>query len=607
MQDSVNDMKNVIDALNQLINSVLSVFGDINSDISSAFSKIRIRDIGIYTMVIRWVLPILAILIFIRCILPLLNNRKNNSPWGYLATSDNMRMPLMHWENSIGRSRLSDVVINSPYISRSHAVLTYYDSEWTIADLGSKGGVEVNGKKIVGPKNVKQGDIISLAGLNLTLFVTDEDVAKPESHSVIDEVARFGGKMKPGITLFLILMFQLFGGIQLCFSTGKGVNAEVPVTFLLFILLELVHYFIIHKHAGKYFEIEFLAYFLCGIGLFVMASVSPDLLYKQFAAIIIGVAAFTALLKMIRNLNHARKLRYVLVASAILLMALNLTVGEIRNGSKNWINLGFITFQPMEFVKIAFVIAGASTLDRLLKTRNLTLFIAFSGGCIGTLAITKDFGTALVFFCAFLVIAFMRSGDIRTIAIISSGAIICAAAVVAFIPYVSARFSSWRHVWEYASTSGYQQTNTMIATARGGLLGIGGGKGYLVNVAASGTDLVFGVISEEWGLIIALIAVLSIVSLVFFAVFSVGKCRSSFYAIAACGAGSVLLMQTALNFFGSVDILPLTGVTMPFISAGGSSIITCWCLLAFIKSADERFRPEKVKAKETKPLTEGKD
>ncbi|MFA6309403.1 MAG: FtsW/RodA/SpoVE family cell cycle protein [Clostridia bacterium] len=597
------------------MNDVIELVGHINSDISNFFLKIRIKDIGIYTTVIRWVLPIFAVLIFIRCILPLLNNRKNNSPWGYLATSDNMRMPLMHWENSIGRSRLSDVVINSPYISRSHAVLTYFDSEWTIADLGSKGGVEVNGKKIIKPKNIKQGDIISLAGMDLTLVVTDEDIAKSESHSgidgvidgVIDDAARFGGKMKPGITLILILIFQLFGGFQLCFSSGKGVNAEVPVTFFLFILLELVHYFIIHRHAGKYFEIEFLAYFLCGIGLFVMASVSPNLLYKQFATIIIGVVLFIVLLKLIGNLDHARKLRYGLVASAIILMVLNLTVGEIRNGSKNWINLGFTTFQPMEFVKIAFVIAGASTLDRLLKTRNLTLFIIFSGACIGTLAITKDFGTALIFFCAFLVIAFMRSGDIRTIAIISSGAIICAAAVVVFIPYVSKRFSSWGHVWELASTSGYQQTNTMIATARGGLLGIGGGKGYLVNVAASGTDLVFGVISEEWGLIIALIAVLSIVSLVFFAVFSVGKCRSSFYAIAACGAGSILLMQTALNFFGSLDILPLTGVTMPFISAGGSSMIACWCLLVFIKSADERFRPEKAKGKKIELLAEGKD
>ncbi len=596
-------MKSVV----EFLNSILALFGDINSDISKMFSKIRINDVGIYTMVIRWILPILAIVIFVRCILPLLGNRKNNSPWGYLVSSDNMRIPIMHWENSIGRSRLSDIVLNFPFISRSHAVLSYSDGNWFVRDLGSKGGVTVNGKKVNETKNVRQGDVISLAGLNLTLNVEKEDMVKPESHGVIDEVAKLGGNMKPGITLLLILIFQLLGGFQLSFSSGRGVNAEIPMTFLFFILLELVHYLIVFNRSGKYFEIELIAYFLCGIGLFVVASVSPDVLYKQFAAIIIGVALFSVLLKLVRNLEHARKLRYILVAFAIVLMALNLILGEIRNGSKNWINLGFTTFQPMEFVKIAFVIAGASTLDRLLKTRNLTLFIAFSGTCIGTLALSKDFGTALIFFCAFLVIAFMRSGDIRTIGIISSGAVICGTAVVIFIPYISTRFSSWGHVWEYASSTGYQQTNTMIAAARGGLLGIGGGKGYLVNVAASGTDLVFGVICEEWGLIIALITVLSIVSLVFFALFSVGKCRSAFYAILACGAGSIFLMQTALNFFGSVDILPLTGVTMPFISAGGSSIIACWCLLAIIKSADERLRPEKAEEIEQKTLTTNSD
>lgn len=532
-----------------------------------------------FTLFSRWVLPVLAIAILLRCFLPLLGGRKNAEPWGYLVMPNSGRLPLMHWENSIGRSRLSDIVIDLPFVSRSHAVLARHEDSWTVTDLGSKGGVEVNGKKVDGSETVQEGDAVSLAGVELTLVTS----APGDAPAAVKPPRR----LHAGLTLALILLFQLIGGIQLCFAEGKNFTMEMPAVFLIFMLWESFHY-LLAALRRKYFEFELLAYFLCGIGLFVTASASPGALFKQLAAIIVGVLLFFCLNLLMQNLDRAQKLRLVFLGAAVLLLVLNLAVGEIRHGAKNWIDLGFITFQPMEFVKIAFVLAGTATLDRLLTTRNLTSFLIFSGACVGTLAITKDFGTALVFFCAFLIIAFMRSGDIRTIALISVGAVLAAFAVVSFLPYVASRFQAWGHVWQYANTSGYQQTRTMVALASGGLLGVGGGHGYLVRVAAADTDLVFGVIGEEWGLILALAAVAVIVFFACFAVFSSGRCRSSFYAIAACGAAAILLMQTALNVFGSVDILPLTGVTMPFVSNGGSSMITCWCLLAFIKSADSR-------------------
>ena len=102
-------------------------------------------------------------------------------------------------------------------------------------------------------------------------------------------------------------------------------------------------------------------------------------------------------------------------------------------------------------------------------------------------------------------------------------------------------------------------------------------------------DLVFGMLIEEWGLIIACLAVLSIVTLAFFAVRSITSGRSTFYTIGACGAMSMFVFQTMLNIFGSTDILPFTGVTFPFVSNGGTSMISSWALLAFLKSADTRL------------------
>jgi cell division protein FtsW len=143
-------------------------------------------------------------------------------------------------------------------------------------------------------------------------------------------------------------------------------------------------------------------------------------------------------------------------------------------------------------------------------------------------------------------------------------------------------------VWDYALTTGYSQTRSMMCIASGGLFGLGPGKGWLKYVAASDTDLVFAFVSEEWGLIMAVLMVACIVILACFVVRSAPAGRSCFYTIGACAAVTVMVTQTILNVFGMADFLPLTGVTFPFVSNGGSSMVCVWGLLAFIKAADTR-------------------
>ncbi|MGE5614680.1 MAG: FtsW/RodA/SpoVE family cell cycle protein [Bacillota bacterium] len=547
---------------------------------------------GYYTLAARWIFPLLAAVIFSRCVLPLSQVKKRKTVWGYLDIEDGSRMPLYHWENSIGRSKLSDVVINLVFASRNHAVLMYRNGTWMIADMGSKSGVAVNGVKVEKSGVVKYGDEISLAGLKMVLVPPDAEAPGTWRENVNSADSSAGYNIKSGVTLILILIFQILAGIQLCVSMGSGIDPASPLTFALFILAECLLILIMRLRGRKRCELELLCCFLCGLNLAVVASASPGSLYKQLISIVAGMAVYVAFGLLIRDFGRARILKYVLAAGALVLLVLNLAFGETRFGAKNWINLGFITFQPLEFVKVAFVIAGTATLDRLLTTRNMTAFIGFSGACILALVLIRDFGTAVVFFGTFIVIAFMRSGDVRTIALISSGAVIGAVAAVSFMPYIASRFASWGHAWEYANSSGYQQTRTMIAVASGGLFGVGGGNGYLDNVAAADTDLVFGMLCEEWGLLVALMAIFIIVFFAIYAVLLTKNCRSAFYAIAACGAASIFLVQTGLNVFGSLDMLPLTGVTIPFISNGGSSMIASWGLLAFIKSADDSVRIE---------------
>jgi cell division protein FtsW (lipid II flippase) len=310
--------------------------------------------------------------------------------------------------------------------------------------------------------------------------------------------------------------------------------------------------------------------------------------YIQVVSLTIGMVFFNILLFFLRNPNKAMKLRpYVAVLALIILLA-NLIFGKIKHGSQNWIMIGSLSIQPSEIVKVLFIIFGTATLEHLQTTKNLTEFIIFTSICIGFLCFMGDFGTALIFFAAFILVAFMRSGSFRTILSICFSAFLGAIIILKFKPYIANRFSAWRNVWAHINDIGYQQTRVLIYAASGGLLGVGIGKGYLRYVFGAANDLVFGMLCEEFGLIFALLIILCFVFLTAYARKTSIKSRSAFYAIAANASAGMLLFQAALNVFGAVDILPLTGVNLPFVSMGGTSIISSWGLLALIKAADER-------------------
>ena len=216
--------------------------------------------------------------------------------------------------------------------------------------------------------------------------------------------------------------------------------------------------------------------------------------------------------------------------------------------------------------------------------------------CITTPLTIASVGNWLALTSPFIVIAFMRSGDIRTIMLICIGAALGAVLIILFKPYVAARFSGYLHIWENMDTTGYQQTRTLIYSASGGLFGLGLGNGKLRTIFAAAEDLVFGVVCEEFGMIMGFLIPVTFILIAVATVINSQKAKSTFYAISGVAAISLLLFQSMLNIFGVTDLLPLTGVTLPFISKGGSSIICCFCLLAFIKSVDVRtfsnFKPD---------------
>ena len=385
-----------------------------------------------------------------------------------------------------------------------------------------------------------------------------------------------------GFALILVTIFQVLTGTVAV--TVNGFNSTLFAVYAGYLVLEWAYFVVASIFCGQNnFELEIIGFLFSGIGLTNVATVDNDYAIKQVVAIALGLFLFIFMLVVMRRTDVVMKLRMPVAFAAL---------AKYTNGALNWITIGGMSIQPSEFVKLAFIFVGAASLDKLQSARSLTKYLIFSFGCVGALFLMKDFGTALIFFFTFIIIAFMRSGDVRTIALVCVAALLGAIMIIYFKPHVAARFKAYRHIWELINDEGMQQTRTLIYSASGGLFGLGIGKGELRNVVFASTDLAFGMICEEWGMIVGLTIVITYAFILLYAIKVARNTRSAFYAITACAAAGLLLFQTSLNIFGVTDILPFTGVTLPFISRGGSSVISSWGMLALIKSADIRTYPK---------------
>ena len=539
---------------------------------------------GLYLGLLRFVVPVLTVLLLLRCFLPLLTFKRQPEIWAWLRTSDDQRIPVTHWENVIGRSSGSDIRVNSQSVSRNHAVLTRYDDgSWTITDADSQNGTFVNGKRVdICP--LEPGDVIRVGKTDLEL--TPISVRQEAIQARLREKPASGWRS----VFNLILLTMLQGLICVAFVLGGDPNATLHYVkgfgaIMLTQWILLCFYGVIHRAS---FEVETIAFFLCTMGMAAICTVRPGEAVKQVIAMGLGVVTFLLLGWSLRNLERAKRVRYLAVMAGIGFLVITLIFGREYYGAKNWLIIGGMSLQPSELSKVCFVYAGASAMDRIMNKRNLILFIAYSVVICGLLALMNDFGTALIFFCAFLVIAYMRSGSVGTVGLAVTALGFAGVLAIDIAPHALRRFSAWRHVWEDPLGLGYQQTRALKSIASGGLLGLGGGQGSLKRVFAADSDIAFATISEEWGLIVAVAMVLCILVLGLFTFRSIRVARSTFYTIGSCTAASVLMIQVILNTLGTVDVLPLTGVTFPFLSNGGTSMIGAWGLLAFVKAADTR-------------------
>ena len=550
----------------------------------TAMSQVSPGHVKTYLAILRFLIPVLIGFLLYLCGKPLLTFRREPEIWAWLILPNGDKLPITHWENIVGRNKRCDIVVDFPSVSRNHAVLTRYDDgSWTVTNISSKDSLLVNGESVK-ISALEPGDVITIGGLDMRL----EPVSHIQEIRLTQLRTKASTPKQSALTLLLLTFIQML--MALAFLLGGDPKNGLYIIegfgglFLCQWLL-LVFYFFTKRTS---FEVETIAFLLCSMGMSVICTVIPSETVKQLVAMIIGMVLFLCIGWSLRDLERAKNIRYLATVAGVGFLVLTMLFGTEFFGAKNWIMIGSLSMQLSELSKVCFVYVGASTMDRILQKRNLLLFIAYAAVICGCLAVMNDFGTALIFFCAFLVIAYLRSGNVGLVGLAVASLVFAGVIVLKIAPHALRRFATWRHIWDDPLNTGYQQTQALMCIASGGLFGLGAGQGLAKYIFASASDMVFATVSEEWGMITAIMLASSVVILVLFAVRSAAVGRSSFYTIGGCTAASILAMQAILNALGSLDVLPLTGVTFPFMSNGGSGMISVWGLLAFIKAADTR-------------------
>ena len=308
-----------------------------------------------YVGFLRYALPVLTILLLLRCFLPLLTFRREPEIWAWLNLSDGSQIPVTHWETVIGRSKSCDVTFGLGTVSRNHAVLTRYDDgSWTISDAGSRGGTFVNNRQVE-ICALKPTDRINIGGVEMQLqpITARQEIRQAELRTK----AASGWDSITNLMLLTLVQCMMFLGFFLCgeqkdlSSILQGFGGIMLTQWVLYLFYAMIH--------RKSFEVETIAFFLCTLGTAAISTVRPGEAAKQLIAMILGVVIFLFLGWSLRDLERAKKIRYLAVAAGIGFLVITLIFGTEYYGAKNWLIIGGMSLQPSELSKVCFVFAGA--------------------------------------------------------------------------------------------------------------------------------------------------------------------------------------------------------------------------------------------------------
>ena len=323
---------------------------------------------------------------------------------------------------------------------------------------------------------------------------------------------------------------------------------------------------------------------LLSIGLITLCRLSMNKAVKQLIFMVIGFAAALIIPLVLQKISVFRKLTWLYAAVGIFLLLVVAVLGATSYGAKLSISIAGISVQPSEFVKIIFVFYIASMMYKSTDLKQLAITSVVSACFVLILVASRDLGGALLYFFTYLVMVYVAT---RKLYIFAGGiAFMSIAAILGYnlFSHVQTRFIAWKDPLSVIDNQGYQVCQSLFAIGTGGWFGLGLNQGLPKKIPVVENDFIFSAISEEFGGIFALCIIMICISC-FFMIFNISmQLKDSFYKMVALGLGSVYALQVFLTIGGVIKFIPSTGVTLPLVSYGGSSLLATMIIFGIVQA-----------------------
>nr|WP_286207929.1 FtsW/RodA/SpoVE family cell cycle protein [Clostridium caldaquaticum] len=356
------------------------------------------------------------------------------------------------------------------------------------------------------------------------------------------------------------------------------------------IIIVLISYsqFIIRRFypdGDKYILI--LASVLSVIGLTFIYRINYMLALRQVMWFALGVSAFIVIIVLFPDLKSFQRYKYVYLVFTIIFMSMALLFGKVEFGAKNWVRVGGFSFQPSEFGKLFLVAYLAAALKDYEDFKALIEPAIVVMVCLGFMVLQRDLGTALIVFALSVTILYIATSKFKYVITCLGLFIIGGYISYKLFGHVRVRVDIWQNPWADPTGDGHQIVQSLIAIAWGGLFGRGLGFGYPNYVPVSISDFIFTVICEELG-IIAGLGIIIIYFLLFYRCMRAAVyVQDNFSRLVAVGYSAILASQALVILGGVINLVPLTGITLPLISQGGTSMLITFCSLGVVQKISE--------------------
>lgn len=324
---------------------------------------------------------------------------------------------------------------------------------------------------------------------------------------------------------------------------------------------------------------------LLAIGLIWLYRLSPEYAIKQTLFAVLGDTMYFILFYLLGKIDLKKDYSIHLALTILAALIITQIWGVEVYGSKNWLELFGYRFQPSEFLKIMFVLYISIVFSKGLSRNTLLISSTSIFVAVAFFALQRDLGSALIFFAVYLILLFVIDDKIYPTLVSAAAAFVMAAASYFLFSHIQARVEAWLNPWKHVSDKSYQVTQSLFAIASGGLLGTGLNLGYPKYIPAVHTDFIFSAICEEVGILSGIIIILLLCMVTLIGLNYSKNCKKMAGKLICLGLSSMTGIQTLIIVAGVLNIVPITGVTLPFVSYGGSSLISQMiniCLLYFI-------------------------